>query len=187
MAVNCNYSAFYVAEPFSESGLGCYATHDFCYYSTLKAWKEKDSTFPFIDAHEKTYSVRDGINWENTLKPRLRERLRKSKNIILFLSSETKNSRALHEEISYGALDLGLPIIVVYPELGNSEIVVNHQLSSRVHSLWNRLPILKQAMDQVPTIHVPMKQDYLRSALTNSKFTIQDKAYADHDEYVYDI
>ena len=100
---NCNYTAFYVDEPFSTSQLGAHATKDFCYYNMLRAWRGSDILFPFNDAHARTYSVRDGSNWETTLKPRLRERLRYSKNIILFLSSNTKYSRALREEISYGA------------------------------------------------------------------------------------
>ena len=52
-----NYSAFYVKEPFSESNLGAYATPDFMYYNQLCAWKASDSSFPFVDAHEKTYNV----------------------------------------------------------------------------------------------------------------------------------
>ncbi|EWC39946.1 TIR domain-containing protein, partial [Stutzerimonas stutzeri] len=96
---NGNYTAFYVAEPFHPSSLGANATKDFQYYNTLRMWKGADATFPFVDSHDKTYSVRDGSDWEYTLKPRLRERLRNSKNIILILSSITTNSRALREEI----------------------------------------------------------------------------------------
>ena len=96
-----NYTAFYVKEPFDESNLRAYATPDFLYYNQLRAWKAADSTFPFIDAHAKTYNVRDDSSWE-TLKKRLHERLDMSKNIILFLSSNTKNSDALREEIDYG-------------------------------------------------------------------------------------
>jgi hypothetical protein len=97
-----NYSAFYVDEPFNASALGAYATHDFVYYNPLKAWKGRDTLFPFCDAHQTTYSVRDASSWEYTLKPRLHERLRNSKNIILFLSSNTRASRALNEEMEYG-------------------------------------------------------------------------------------
>jgi len=61
---NSNYTAFYVAEPFEPVSLGAHATKDFCYYNTLRAWKGKDTSFPFNDAHAKTYSVRDGSNWE---------------------------------------------------------------------------------------------------------------------------
>ena len=104
-----NYTAFYVAEPFNESNLSANATADFCYYNTLRAWKRNDSTFPFVDAHAKNYSVRDGSDWEKTLKPRLHERLNASKNIILFMSSVTVNSRALREEVTYGIQICGLP------------------------------------------------------------------------------
>ena len=52
-------------------------------------------------------------------KLRLHERLNNSKNIILFLSANTVNSRALREEIDYGINNCGLPIIVVYPDYKN--------------------------------------------------------------------
>ena len=81
---NGNYAAFYVAEPFSEGNLGAHAAEDFRYYNLLRAWKAEDSSFPFIDSHAKNYNVRDGSDWERTLKPRIRERLRNSRNIVLF-------------------------------------------------------------------------------------------------------
>jgi len=122
---NGNYSAFYVSEPFSENNLGAAATKDFVYYNLLRAWKASDSTFPFNDSHNKNYNVRDGSDWEKTLKPRLHDRLSNSKNIILFLSSVTKNSRALREEINYGIGTKGLPVIVVYPEYSEKSDIVN--------------------------------------------------------------
>ena len=67
---NANYSAFYVSEPFSESNLGANSTHDFVYYNMLRMWRGEDNSFPFNDAHDKTYNVRDGSDWEKTLKPR---------------------------------------------------------------------------------------------------------------------
>lgn len=84
---NGNYAAFYVNEPCSESALSAHATKDFVYYNLLRAWKGQDSSFPFNDSHAKNYNVRDGSDWEKTLKPRIHDRLNKSKNIILFLSS----------------------------------------------------------------------------------------------------
>ncbi len=51
---NGNYSAFYVDEPFNESNLGAHSTKDFVYYNLLRAWKGADSSFPFIDSHNKT-------------------------------------------------------------------------------------------------------------------------------------
>lgn len=181
---NSNYAAFYVAEPFSLSSLRAYATKDFCYYNMLRAWKGEDLSFPFNDAHAKTYSVRDGSDWEKTLKPRLRERLRCSKNIILFLSSNTKCSHALQEEISYGA-ELRLPIIVVYPELGNNDIVQSGNLSLKVQLLWDKLEPLRMAMNKVPTIHIPMKKDYIQRALSDPELTIQGKRVNDCSKYFY--
>ena len=183
MCRNSNYTAFYVAEPFNTSQLGAHATKDFCYYNMLRIWKGKDISFPFYDAHAKTYSVRDDSDWASTLKPRLRERLRVSKNIILFLSSSTKASKALTEEIEYGACALGLPIIFVYPELDNNDIVKNNSLSLKVRLLWDKLPALKKAMENVPTLHIPMKKEYLQRALSVSKLTIQGKIVNDQSLY----
>ena len=171
-----NYSAFYVAEPFDSSNLDAYATKDFCYYNTLKMWKAKDSSFPFVDSHGKTYNVRDDSDWEKTLKPRLRERLRCSKNLILFLSSITKNSRALYEEIDYGINTLGLPVIVVYPEL--DKICDEGELSSDLRNLWNKLPIFKNSKKEVPVLHVLMRKDDIARALKNGGLMVQSKIEA---------
>lgn len=170
---NGNYCAFYVSEPFSLSTLGAYATKDFVYYNTLKAWKGQDSSFPFIDSHEKTYSVRDGSNWETTLKPRLQERLRSSKNIVLFLSSRTKNSQALREEVRYGIEVQSLPVIVIYPDYDTKEsLLLNGVLKSQVKSLWNNLPIFRESMGKVPTLHIPMNKDLIKKSLQNTGFTV---------------
>ncbi|MDH0428075.1 TIR domain-containing protein [Stutzerimonas stutzeri] len=170
---NGNYCAFYVSEPFSPSGLAAYATKDFVYYNTLKAWKGQDALFPFIDSHEKTYSVRDGSNWEYTLKPRLQERLRNSKNIVLFLSVRTKNSQALREEIRYGIEQQSLPVIVIYPDYETKEsLLLNGVLSPQIQSLWNNLPVFRDSMGKVPTLHIPMNKDLIRQSLQDTGFTV---------------
>ena len=174
MNKTANYTAFYVSEPFSPSNLGANATKDFCYYNLLKAWKGGDSSFPFIDAHEKTYSVRDGSDWEGTLKPRLHERLCASKNIVLFLSSNTKNSRALNEEINYGINTLHLPIIVIYPEYKNRrDIAENGTIRESIKRLWNNLPVFRDNMSKVPTLHVCLDQSVIRKALCNENYRVQ--------------
>lgn len=177
---NCNYTAFYVAEPFNSSALGAHATKDFCYYNMLKAWKGKDTSFPFNDSHDTTYSVRDDSNWETTLKPRLRERIRSSKNIILFLSSNTVSSRALREEIDYGINDQGLPIIVIYPEYESKEsLLANGSMKQSVKNLWDKLPVFRDSMHKVPTLHIPIKKDIVELALKNSDFMLPTKTTAD--------
>ncbi len=170
-----NYTAFYVSEPFSESSLGANATKDFCYYNMLKAWKGSESSFPFNNAHDTTYNVRDSSDWETTLKPRLRERLKNSKNIILFLSNETENSRALREEIDYGINTLGLPIIVIYPNLKTKEDLLNNgnsSLNNTVKNLWNKLPIFRDSKEKVPVLHIPLNKEIIRTALENASFRL---------------
>ena len=175
---NGNYSAFYVNEPFNESNLGAHATRDFVYYNMLRAWKGADSSFPFIDSHSKNYNVRDGSDWEQTLKPRIRDRISNSKNLILFLSSITKNSRALREEIDYGIHTKSLPVIVVYPEYSEKSGIINcssKTVRQQIKNLWDELPIFRDSMNEVPTLHVPNKKSLIKKALENNKFEVSTK------------
>ncbi len=181
-----NYTAFYVKEPFDESNLGANATPDFLYYNQLRAWKAKDSEFSFIDAHAKTYNVRDDSKWE-TLKQRLHDRLDVSKNIILFLSTNTKNSQALREEIDYGINSKGLPVIVIYPEFSEkSDIWGTYGMKKQITDLWDNLPIFRDNMDKVATLHVPYKKDLITSALNDSNFKVQTMARPDKYHYKLD-
>lgn len=181
---NGNYAAFYVAEPFNASALGAHATKDFCYYNMLRAWKGKEASFPFNDSHDKTYNVRDGSDWEKTLKPRLQERLRSSKNIVLFLNSNTVSSRALREEIDYGINNQGLPVIVVYPDYDSKEsLLLNGSLKQSVKNLWDKLPIFRDSMSNVPTLHIPNKKDIIEAALKDSNFMVATKTSPDYYWY----
>lgn len=181
---NGNYSAFYVKEPFKESNLGANQAKDFCYYNLLRAWKAKDSEFPFNDSHDKTYDVRDGSDWEKTLKPRLHQRLNNSKNIILFLSENTANSRALREEIEYGINNCELPIIVVYPDYEEKEdIAKDGNIKEKIKKLWDKLPVFRDNMENVPTLHIPFKKNLIKKALEDSDFMVQTKT--DNDTYIY--
>lgn len=164
-----NYTAFYVQEPFSESNLGAYATHDFVYYRQLRVWKKSDNSFPFVDAHEKTYSVRDDSQW-STLCQRLHCRLNLSKNIILFLSSATKNSRALSEEMEYGIKCKGLPVIVLYPEI--QSFTMSDPLQKLI-SLWRKLPTFCNNIANVATLHIPYKKHIIEAALKDKDFQVQ--------------
>lgn len=176
-----NYSAFYVSEPFSESSLGAHASKDFCYYNMLRAWKGLDSTFPFNNAHDTTYNVRDNSDWETTLKPRLRERLRNSKNLILFLSDYTSNSKALREEVDYAINFLNLPIIVIYPDLKSKEELLTSdkkQLNNTVKNLWNKLPLFRDWKHKVPVLHIPMSKDFIRKALNDCDLRVDSAGEA---------
>lgn len=171
---NGNYCAFYVDTPFKTTNLGANATHDFVFYNTLKMWKAADDEFPFCDSHDKTYNVRDDSDWE-TLKSRLHTRLQNSKNIILFLSRITKNSRALREEIDYGINTLRLPIIVVYPDYEyKSDIADSSGIKQNIKSMWDFIPQLNEGISRiaVATLHIPMNKNLIVSALSDEDFMI---------------
>ena len=178
-----NYAAFYVKEPFSASNLGANATPDFVYYNQLRAWKAQDSTFPFIDAHAKTYNVRDNSQW-TTLKQRLHERLDTSKNIVLFHSKNTQNSRALRDEIDYGINTKGLPVIVIYPDFKEkSDIWCSTGMKQQVKDLWDKLPVFRDNMDKVATLHVPYRKALIESALKDDDLKVQTMARATQYHY----
>lgn len=144
----------------------------------IKSLESKDSTFPFVNAHDATYSVRDGSDWEKTLKLRLHARLAVSKNIILFLSEGTISSRALREEIEYGISTKELPVIVIYPDYSEESELLNadgKSLNDEIKKLWDNLPVFRDLMKDVPTLHIPMKKEVIRNALNNPKFTVQNK------------
>src|SRR5690606_22854465 len=146
------------------------------YYNLLRSWKGADATFPFLDAHDTTYNVRDSSDWELTLKPRLRERIRNSKNLVLFLSSGTINSRALREEIDYAINDQGLPVIVIYPDYETKEALLsNGGLSDAVRALWGKVPVFRDSMSKVPTVHVPMNKALIEKTLKNPDFMLATK------------
>lgn len=179
---NGNYSAFYVAEPFDEGNLGAHSSKDFVYYNLLRAWKGADSSFPFIDSHNKNYNVRDGSDWETTLKPRIRDRLNNSKNIILYLSSITKSSRAVREEIDFGINTSKLPVIVVYPEYSEESHIINcssKTIKQTIKNLWDKLPIFRNSMGEVPTLHIPNKKSLIRRALQDDDFMVNTKCNPD--------
>lgn len=88
---------------------------DLKYLGILRAWKESDNIdFNFTDSHKKTYQVRDSSS-EATLKSRLEERMRNSKNMLVIISDDTNFDRGLlNWEIQTAQEKYGLPIIVAY-------------------------------------------------------------------------
>lgn len=94
------------------------------------------------------------------------ERLRGSKNIILFLSSATIESKALKEELEYGMNTQGLPVIVIYPDYSEkTDIADINGIKQSIKNLWDKVPTFKKYLYDVATIHIPMKQSFITSAL----------------------
>jgi hypothetical protein len=95
---------------------------------------------------------------------------------VLFLSSNTISSKALREEIDYGINDQGLPVIVIYPDYDSKEsLLTNGSLKQSVKNLWDNLPIFRDSMGDVPTLHVPLKKALIESALNDKDFMLSTK------------
>ncbi len=106
------------------------------------------------------------------------DEMQESKNLVLFLSSITKNSRALREEVDYGINIQGLPVIVVYPDFSEkSDIIIcdSKQVRTQIKNLWGKLATFRDSMKTVPTLHVPNKKDLIRKALGEKDLQVQTK------------
>lgn len=92
------------------------------------------------------------------------------------LSNITRNSRALREEIDYGINVQGLPVIVIYPDFDSKgDIADSYGIRRQVRDLWDLLPVFRDSMRRVPTIHVPYKKALIRAALDDEKFMLNSK------------
>ncbi len=131
------------------------ASKDMAYYNTLKMWKEhKNIDFNFDNAHTLN-SLRDGSN-EETIKRKLRERMKESDLLILLVGESTKNLyKFVRWEIEL-AIDLKLPIVVcnlnglrtmdndLCPPILRSELAIHVPFKAR---------ILSHAHDNWPASH----------------------------------
>jgi hypothetical protein len=108
----------------------------------------------------------------------LHDRLNCSKNIIFFLSSITKNSWALREEIDFGVNTNGLPIIVIYPEYCEKSDIINcssETFKKQIKDLWDILPVFRNAMNEVPTLHIPFNKVLIKKALNDADFIVNTR------------
>jgi hypothetical protein len=82
-------------------------------YGYMKGWKENERVdFDFVDAHDLEPLTARAEN-EGYIKQRLRERLRKSKQVIVLVGESTKDLyKFVRWEIQL-ALELASPIIIV--------------------------------------------------------------------------
>lgn len=79
------------------------------------------------------------------------------------MSSNTKNSQDLREEVDYGIDIKGLPVIMIYPELNEKvDICCLNKVSKRVVDLWDRLPVFRDNMEKVAAqVRTPVQNDTL--------------------------
>lgn len=156
---------------------------DMKYYALLQAWNKAEKyDFQFSDSHKKTYSVRDTSLMEATLKPRLLERMSKSKNMLLILSESTSWNRGLlNYEIEKAVDYYKIPLIVAYP--GKTNVLygekrwyelyyeymnyrsVLYRRPIHVDKLWPKALSQRITNGTARCIHIPFKMELIDNAL----------------------
>lgn len=145
---------------FHAEGTNIPTDSDIKYYNLLKAWTARtDDDFSIINSHEKTSAVRDS-SLRETLRNRLKERLRNSKHLLLIIGQTTKNDKDwVPFEIEYAVDECDLPIIVVYT--GYEYIInVNSHSDEWPKALKDRIENKK-----VKAIHIPFKKEPIKEAI----------------------
>lgn len=141
---------------------------DFKYYSTLQAWSaNKNMEFHFVDSHTKTYAVRD-TSLKSTLYARIRQRLSASKNMVVILSSDTRQTGSvLSYEIAQAIDVYKIPLIITYPKY---DAIWGVNSGSDLEKLWP--DALKSRIDLPTTqaIHIPFKKEPLLDSIP--RFTV---------------
>jgi hypothetical protein len=126
------------------------ADNDIHYYNLMKAWKENDKIqFNFHNAHD-INNLRDGSS-EETIKTKLRERLKNTKVLVVLIGNLTKNLfKYVRWEIEY-AIEKDIPIVAVNL---NKKKKRDSELCP---------PLLKDEL----AIHIPYGQKIMDYALNN--------------------
>lgn len=156
---------------------------DFKYYATIQAWiSNKNIAFSLTNSHEKTDAVRDASK-RATLNARIQERLRASKNMLVILSKDTRNTGSvLSYEIEQAIDNYKIPLIIAYP--GYSAIWGVNGLTS----LWPKALADRINNKDVEAIHIAFAKDCILDAITrfhvNGESLSNGKNHYDRDSYV---
>jgi hypothetical protein len=152
---NGTYVAFHAA------GTSDPTASDMKYYNLLKAWHVRDECdFAFINSHDKTAAVRD-VSLRNTLRQRLAERLRNSKNMVLILGATTRfDTDWVPFEIEYAVDTCEIPIVAAYPGFEN---ITN---PAAADPFWPAALRTRINNGAAHVIHVPFKQSPLTHAVS---------------------
>lgn len=152
---------------------------DLKYLGMLRAWCAADNIdFNFPDSHLKTAQVRDTSS-EATLKDRLRERMRNSKNMLVIISEDTNFDKGLlNWEIKTAMDDYNLPVIVAY---------AGRECLYRLDDdLKNRLPkeiFVNMIMGYKNFAHIPFTKDAIYRAINH--YSVVDKIYPQSSMEIY--
>lgn len=134
---------------------------DIRYYNLFKAWAEnRRIEFTFVNSHDKTYQVRDSSSRE-TLENRICERLLNSKNMLVILSSDTRETGSmLSFEIRKAVDDYSIPLIIAYPDVEYA--ILNPR---DLHQFWPNSLQSRINNRTARAIHIPFDQDIIFQAI----------------------
>lgn len=168
MIIKYYYISLWVPEPFSQYKYFSDICKDYCYYCLLKRWLKYDNNKYFNDVHEGNYNVRELAPWNDVIKPRIHSRLDRADIFVLILSSNTRESWAINEEIEYGVNILRLPVIVIYPDFDSLNQLYDESTgnySNYIINLWNKLPKIKNIIESktVTVKHFPLNKNVLNA------------------------
>ncbi len=62
-----------------------------------------------------------------------------------------------------------MPAATMSPRSRPNYLLIRND-KEQIKDLWDKLPIFRDSMDEVPTIHVPNKKELIRTALSDSEF-----------------
>ncbi len=149
----------YVA--FHAEGTSDPTASDMKYYNTLKAWHANDGIeFRINDSHQKTYSVRDSSQ-KSTLRERLKERLRLSRNMLLIIGNTTRlDTDNVPFEIEYAVDECRIPIIAAYTDY--CPILEPHKF----RPLWPDALAKRIDNKTAAVIHIPFRKDPINAAIS---------------------
>ena len=149
---------------------------DYRYYATLQAWSaNKNIDFNLVNSHEKTDAVRDTSKLA-TLKARIQERLRASKNMVVVLTTDTRKSGSmLSYEIEQAVDVYKIPLIIAYPDF---RVIQHVNLLSDYwpYALSTRIGNANGSM-----IHIPFRKEPVVDAI--GQFTVNTNKITGPNNY----
>lgn len=152
---------------------------DLKYLGILRAWKESDNIdFNFTDSHKKTYQVRDSSS-EATLKSRLEDRMRFSKNMLVIISDDTNFDRGLlNWEIQTAQEKYGLPIIVAYAGEQYLPRLTNELIEKLPREIWRDVKFGGNHY-----AHIPFTKDRIKRAIDH--YSVVSGVYPNSEKDIF--
>ena len=152
---------------------------DLKYLGMLRAWNESDNIdFNFTDSHKKTYQVRDSSS-EATLKSRLEDRMRLSKNMLVIISDDTNFDRGLlNWEIRTAQEEYDLPIIVAYAGEHYLPWLTDELIEKLPREIWRDVKFGGNHY-----AHIPFTKDRIKRAIDH--YSVVSGVYPNSEKEIF--